>query len=411
MKKLLVFACLLAWGASAQATNGFFSHGIGTKNKAMAGAGVALAEDALSGAINPANPVRLERRLDVGAALFMPDRGFEANSDGASIPPGQYDSENPFFLIPQFAYNHPLDEKSAIGVAVTMNGMNTEYDAAPFKNFGGATKPTGADLYQMLVHVPYSRLISDKLSVGVAPILGVQAIRVRGFEPFSTSSLHPGDVSNNGFDYAFGLGVSGGLNYQASDRLSLGLGAQSEVNMTEFDDYRGLFAEAGDFDVPASVQVGAAFHMTRELTLVADYQQIFYSKVAAIANPNGVSLANLPPLGSDGGMGMGWEDAKVAKFGLRWEYDRNTVLRAGYSHANRIIQGSQGLLNVIAPAVGREHFSLGLTRQLQNGHEFSMALTYSPQEKVTGNNPNTPGQTGNLRMEQTELEVTYGWRF
>jgi len=420
MKKILLFICLLTWGSGALATNGFFSHGIGTKNKGMAGAGVALAEDALSGAINPANPVRLKRRLDFGASLFMPDRGFHADSmgGGEQIPPGQYSSENDFFLIPQFAYNHPLDDKSAIGVVTTMNGLNTEYDAAPFQNFaapGVATKPTGADLYQLFIHVPYSRLVTDKLSLGLAPIFGIQAARFRGLEPFGNPnfSLYPDDVSNNGFDYAFGLGVSGGMNYRVSDTLSLGAGIQSKVYMTKFDDYRGLLAEAGNFDVPASFQLGVALHVRPELTLVTDYQRIFYSDVPAIANPNGVSLMdpNTPRLGADGGLGMGWQDARVVKFGLRWEYNKNTVLRAGYSHSNQIISGSQGLLNVIAPAVGQDHFSIGMTRQLANDHELSVSLTHSPEEKVTGTNPNTGNQTGNLQMKQTELEVTYGWRF
>nr|VFK80320.1 MAG: Outer membrane protein transport protein (OMPP1/FadL/TodX) [Candidatus Kentron sp. SD] len=116
-------------------------------------------------------------------------------------------------------------------------------------------------------------------------------------------------------------------------------------------------------------------------------------------------------LGSDDGLGMGWEDARIAKFGVRWEYDENTIPQAGYSHANQIIPCSQGLLNVIAPAVGRQHFSLGLTRQLKNSHEFSLSLTHSPSEKVAGMNSNTGSQTGNPQMEQTELELTYGWRF
>ncbi|MBF0174434.1 MAG: hypothetical protein HQL83_13450, partial [Magnetococcales bacterium] len=35
-----------------QASNGYFSHGYGTRNKALAGAGVALPEDAMGIAVN-----------------------------------------------------------------------------------------------------------------------------------------------------------------------------------------------------------------------------------------------------------------------------------------------------------------------------------------------------------------------
>jgi len=55
---VLLFAGLLV-SQSGYATNGYFPHGVGTKNKAMAGAGMALPEDAISIVNNPAVAVLL----------------------------------------------------------------------------------------------------------------------------------------------------------------------------------------------------------------------------------------------------------------------------------------------------------------------------------------------------------------
>ena len=44
--------------------------------------------------------------------------------------------------------------------------------------------------------------------------------------------------------------------------------------MSEFDDYAGLFAEQGDFDIPPSLQVGVAFEPMADLTLALDYRYI-----------------------------------------------------------------------------------------------------------------------------------------
>ena len=38
----------------AQATNGYFKIGAGSKNRGMAGAGIAFGQDAMAGAVNPA---------------------------------------------------------------------------------------------------------------------------------------------------------------------------------------------------------------------------------------------------------------------------------------------------------------------------------------------------------------------
>ena len=73
--------------------------------------------------------------------------------------------------------------------------------------------------------------------------------------------------------------------------------------MGEFDDYAGLFAEQGGFDIPASWTAGLAWEATDALTFVFDVQEIYYSDVPSIANP---FLPNLVTarLGDNGGAGF-----------------------------------------------------------------------------------------------------------
>ena len=59
---------------SAFATNGYFGHGYSTAEKALAGAGAAYSHDALASATNPAGMGRVGERMDIGAALFNPNR-------------------------------------------------------------------------------------------------------------------------------------------------------------------------------------------------------------------------------------------------------------------------------------------------------------------------------------------------
>lgn len=53
IRKMLLVALALAPFA-AQATTGYFAHGYGIKAKAMGGVGIALPQDALAAATNPA---------------------------------------------------------------------------------------------------------------------------------------------------------------------------------------------------------------------------------------------------------------------------------------------------------------------------------------------------------------------
>ena len=132
---------------SAWATNGYFSHGWGTKSKAMAGVAAALPQDTLVAATNPAGMAFIGNAMDIGVSFFSPSpRGYEANNDfatqggfptGPFVTPGEYDSSGDWFLIPSFGYNHAIDNQSTIGVSIYGNGgMNTEYEERPpFENF------------------------------------------------------------------------------------------------------------------------------------------------------------------------------------------------------------------------------------------------------------------------------------
>lgn len=68
--------CVLAM-PDAMAAHGYFAHGYGTKNKGMSGVGVALPQDTIAAATNPAGMVHLGERLDAGLAIFSPRRDYE----------------------------------------------------------------------------------------------------------------------------------------------------------------------------------------------------------------------------------------------------------------------------------------------------------------------------------------------
>jgi long-chain fatty acid transport protein len=405
------------------ATNGYSPTGFGAANKGLAGAGVAFPQDTLAGATNPAGMVDVGNRIDIGIGLFNPNRGFTADDNAAAPPPppgvpaGTYESRNDWFPVPHAGWNRRLDARRSIGVLLGANGgMNTEYGTDVWRNFNSgeniASSPTGVDLAQLFVGVPYAFKVGDRHAFGIMPIVAAQRFKAEGLQPFQALSANPTKVSNNGYDYSWGYGIRVGWLGQLSDDLALGVSAQSRLHMTEFDDYAGLFAEQGDFDVPPTVAAGIRYDVTPAVTVVADWQRIFYSEVAALNNSNDLVLA--PPdnlLGADQGLGFGWGDIDIFKLGVQWQYRPGLVLRAGVSHADQLFANGESLFNVLAPATVRTHASLGLSYEMDGG-TLSLAYTRAFDEKIEGQNPNFTGpQTGSVQMDQHELEVSWAWTF
>jgi long-chain fatty acid transport protein len=423
----------------AYSTNGYMSHGYGIASKGMAGAGMALPQDTLSAFSNPAGLTRLGKRLDAELEFFSPDREYKANADFApppspSVPPGRFKSDNDLFLIPGFGMNLPLDDRSTLGIALTgQGGMNTDYDTATFVNFAApsgtpqnptgeftATEPTGVDLAQMALGITYARELAPfaglgitRQSLGITPILAVQRFKARGLQPFRALSVSPDNVTNNGYDYSYGGGVRiGWLGSLLHGRLDAGLSYQSKLWMSDFGDYKGLFASGGSFDVPATFNAGLAFRLTPKLTVVADFRRIFYGDIDALANPNDIPINQIMTnpdkrLGGDKGLGFGWQDINVYSVGLQYQVSEKWTLRTGYSDGDEPWKNVNTLFNVLAPATIEKHASVGATYRLDRKNSINFAYTHAFKNTIQGTSTFTGPQTGYVRMQQDMLQIGY----
>lgn len=461
--------CALAAG-QASATNGYFTHGVGTKSKALAGSGSADPQEVLVVATNPAGLAFVPERLEAGLGFFSPMRDYKTSESALNgqfgaftIGPNDLSSENELFFIPYVAKSWRRSEVDAIALAFyARGGMNTDWEGgtATFDPDGPGPAPlgpypgtygagvfggegsAGVDLMQAFLNLTYARSNAAKtFSGGISAIVGLQRFEARGvgtFAPYtktfaaSGGTEFPQSLTNNGHDVTYGFGGAVGLQWNPTGKFSVALGYTSEIAMDEFDGYADLFAERGGFDIPAQLDLGIAIRPSPRVTITADVQQIYYEGIASVSNP----IDNLlwsgpgdtafcptaaPPgtpftpanleycLGGSSGAGFGWQDETVYKLGVAWEYGEDWTFRLGASTGDQPIRGSQVSFNILAPGVMEEHYTFGFTRRLSGGREFSIAVMYSPSSSVSGPQNFDPTQTVTLEMKQWDLEFSYAW--
>lgn len=403
----------LAMPGLASATNGYFSHGYGIKAKGMGGVGIALPQDSLAAATNPAGMVMVGDRLDLGVDWFRPVRGSEVVGNGAGLNGTNNGNDTQDFFIPEFGYNMMLGEKMSVGVSVYGNGgMNTDYKNNPLASFGG-TGSAGVNLEQLFIAPTFAMKLNKDHAVGVSLNLAYQRFSAKGIPAlFGGFSSSPNDMTDKGTDTSTGWGVRLGWTGQLTPDLTVGATYQSKTRMSNLDKYKGLFAEQGGFDIPENYGLGIAFKATPKLTVAADVVQINYSDVKAIANP----LANLfvpNQFGSSNGPGFGWKDMTVYKLGASYDVSKDLVVRAGYNHGKQPIPSSETFLNFLAPGVVEDHITLGATWTLANKSEVSVSYMHALKKTVNGSG-SIPGGFGggesNLNMYQDSLGIAYGWK-
>lgn len=396
----------------ALATNGYLSHAYGVKAQGMAGVGIALPQDGLAAATNPAGTAFVGNRLDLGLTWFSPNRNAEISGNRAGLN-GSYDgNDTRNFFIPEIGYVQQINPQFAAGVAVYGNGgMNTDYGSNPFRAFG-ASGSAGVNLEQLFVSPSIAWKLNENHALGLAVNFAYQRFKAEGIQPFAAGSQSPGNFTNRGTDSSTGWGFRLGYTGKLTPDLTVGATYASKTWTGKFDKYQGLFAEQGGFDVPANFGVGAAWKATSALTLAADVQRIQYSDVNAVGNQLG-NLLTGNAFGSSDGPGFGWKDVTVAKIGVSYDID-DWTLRAGYSHATQPIPGSQTLLNILAPGVVQDHLSLGATWNLSQSGELSVAYTHAFKKTVNGSGSipqNYGGGEANIDLAENIFGIAYGWKF
>jgi long-chain fatty acid transport protein len=417
LKKIAALIAVAGLSTSAFATNGYFSHGYGMKAKGMAGVGIALPQDALAAATNPAGITEIGDRLDVGVDWFMPRRSAEIRGNGFGWD-GTYSGDGKKdFLIPEFGYNKKLGWDMAVGIAVYGNGgMNSVYNNNPFNAgplTGASSNPGGVDLVQMFVAPTFAMKVNKNHSLGVSIVYGYQQFGASGLHGFGGSSTAPTALTNNGHDKSDGWGLRLGWTGKVTDNVTLGATYATKMKMSAFDKYKGLFAEQGDFDIPENYGIGIAVKATPKLTVAFDIQQINYSNVRAIANVNNIATGG--QLGANDGPGFGWRDMTVYKLGLSYDYSKDLTLRGGFSTTRQPIPSKETMFNILAPGVVEDHLTLGATWMMANKGELTVSYMHAFKKTVNGSGSSVPGAYGggeaSIKMYQDSLGIGYGIKF
>ena len=413
----------------------------------MGGASISFFRGPLSGAINPASLLHVDPSFEVALMGFLPQRGATLDTSGLLVGEEvEVESENPFFLAPNFAISWRLSSKIALGLSFySSGGMNTEYRtnlyhksfSQPISLFSAAAagvqgaEPNGREhqtVKAALLNAPHTGTLgvnleqgvftptlsyrwSEELSLGASLLIGAQRFSAQGLGDFVSFSNSPLALTDNGGDISLGLGARLGLSYNPQPWVRLGVVASSKVYMSAFENYQGLFAGEGNFDIPAHFGLGVALSPLPNLHLSADVTHIMYEGVESLSNPgptadqlltgfnqalnNGfkaqlqgiavpVNEGAISPLGTEEGYGFGWESVWVGKLGLAYDVTPHFTAMLGYAYGQNPVGPEDVLFNLIAPAVVQHHITGGLSAVISPRRTLTFSYQYVPYAEVKG---------------------------
>lgn len=417
-----LIACLSSLTALCLHTSSAEAIFASVKSTGMAATSISYPLDSLAGAYNPAGIASVGDRFDL-------EGGWVNNSGSADVHGnlnrlgqpndlvnGHYDGMDqkntfPFGFGLTKTWNIDCDWDIATGVIL----YNRNYQKTTYKKplvLFGTTKP-GLEYLHETVSPIIAIKWCDSHTLGISANYQIERIKVNGIQNFDNPllSIAPGHVTNRGYGYATGWGVTVGYFGQITDNISIGATYQPETTMSRINKYKGFLAEKGRLNIPRKIGAGIAYRIMPCVVIAFDVEQIQWKNIRPLSNHFPAGNARL---GSKNGPGFGFSNQWYYRVGIEWEIDECWTARIGYRHAETPVKNSQTAVNILTLDTVEDFITAGATWQLNECNEISFVGAYGFENSVKGHH-SIPADFGggevNLKEQKYALGLAWGWKF
>ena len=238
-------------------------------------------------------------------------------------------------------------------------------------------------------------------AIDVAAVFARQGYATWGFGSTLDRSSDYGVVDP---DPSRGSGLRLGISSELAPGLQVGAAYQSRIDMDAFNNYRGVYSEPGDFDIPATANIGIVVKTTARTSLSFDVQRVLYSQV------NTFTSSLLPDrflslLGDSASPDFNWRDLTVYRVGWNWQSGEDITWRLDYSTSQQPTPTSEALAQALEPEFANRNMSFGFSKRTGRHARLDFAASYADSIYYLGN----PGysRSSDLDGDQFEFEVIW----
>ncbi len=207
---------------------------------------------------------------------------------------------------------------------------------------------------------------------------------------------------------SYGAGARVDFGGPLNDRLHWGVAYQSRVGMDSFTSYRGVYSDAGDFDIPASASAALSYSLTPTFGVDVGVQRVMYSGITPFTS-GALPTRFLALLGSGASPVFAWRDLTVYSLGWTMHTDDIGNLELRYTTRQQPLPTSVLLEHALEPDTANDMISLGWSRSLGENSHMSFAASYASSPYLLM--MPTYGSHDSSTAGQVEFEAMYSVRF
>lgn len=254
--------------------------------------------------------------------------------------------------------------------------------------------------------------LNDSQMIGVSAIFVTQSYGVRGLGMQAYDQSLPTNLRPTIYDpyqeTGYGAGVSLALRSELTEGITLDAGFQSRIDMNEFANYRGVYSQPADLDIPARARLGLAFQASDKSWLNVSVERVLYSEIGAFASRN-LPGRFLSLLGDSTSPSFSWDDLTVYSVGWAWADNKGTSWHVDFSSRSQPSPSSRILSQAIDSDLAQNAMTIGFSRRMSMSSRFNVNAAYAPAEYAFGGN--VLGVTTDQLSQDFELEAFWTWDF
>ena len=437
--------------SNALATNVFNLEGFGPISRSLGGAGVAHDIGAGGMMYNPATLGLMDSGSEVyvGIDAIITDISTQNVTTGETKDSTSKGNNRDPYFAPQAAYLRSNGTLTYGAGIFAQGGLGTEFGSNSFLSQTTTNSvTTGLDNSSRLLNlrVPFagSYKVNNKLTVGgsvdavwtalnLAMLLDVTQVGSLAADGRVTGSLVPTllsvpDLSGAHFNFtrdqivgggvdAWGLGGKLGLTYQMTPQTRVGASYNLKTNVNDLKGKATLTAVSStagniplsgnivirDFQNPAQFSLGVSHQLNNRVTLVGDYQRVFWKDVMKNIDVGFVDDASGQNI--DIKLPLNYDDINILTIGGEYEYSNKWTFRAGYSHADEATPSNTTF--AVIPAYLTDHLTGGLTYALSSNSKIDVALSHAFEETQT--NSSQPNTSLPIKSSHSQNNIVVGF--
>ncbi|MGL6196014.1 MAG: OmpP1/FadL family transporter, partial [Thermoguttaceae bacterium] len=363
---------------------GVMLRGVGAINESMGGAATACPLDS-AGAINwnPASISGLKQNeMSFGLGLILPETSV-SSTVGATT--GYTKGEAGVVPVPTMSMVWRRTPQSRTTIGLGMGGVGGAASLYPkdITNPVLSQHAKSANVVVLQVTPTISYKLTEKLSVGVAPLLDLASLNINPMQLGQSAVMPNSEVYNYGTRYSWGAGFQTGVYYDFQNHFKTGFMFKSPI-WAEAITIEGMNAASNQvsdsfqLNLPMTLSWGVSYDGIRNTVLALDVRYLDY------ANTSGFDVGLVGSGANTKVGGLDWDSVISVAMGAERTLSEKVKVRMGYCWNQNPIPPRSAQLNIAAPLMIEHALSFGATYTFAKNFDLLASYTHAFESSVTG---------------------------